>query len=67
MADSSFIEVTCPKCRDVWRVDVTTLDKTEQIIVYRNNDPKQKEYRVRCHKCGTYAVVTVEFDEADDG
>ncbi|MEK7326989.1 MAG: hypothetical protein AAB217_17230 [Chloroflexota bacterium] len=66
MADSSFIEVTCPKCRHVWHVDVTTLDKAEQII-YRDNKPQQARYRVRCHKCGTYAVVTVEFDEADDG
>lgn len=66
MADSSFIEVTCPKCRDVWRVDVTALDKPDQIIL-KNNKPQQAQYRVRCHKCGTYAVVTVEFDEGEDG
>lgn len=66
MADSPFIEVTCPSCGYVWRVDVTTLDKADQII-YRDNKPLQARYRVRCPKGGTYVVVTVEFDEAGDG
>jgi ribosomal protein S27E len=66
MTDSSFIEVTCPKCRHVWHVDVATLDKAEQII-YRGNKPRQMKYRVRCPNDGTFVVVTVDFDEGDDG
>ncbi len=63
MADKNTIELTCNKCGHIWRVDLSALEKKDQVI-YRNAKKRQtKDYRVRCPRCHHIQVITVAFEE----
>ena len=64
MSDN-LIEITCARCGHTWYEDLARLDEADQVI-YRGK-VERKTYRVRCSRCGTKNVVTVEFEEEDDG
>lgn len=58
-------EIACVRCGHTWYKDLARLDEADQVI-YRGQ-VERKTYRVRCPQCGTNNVVTVEFEEEDDG
>jgi len=61
------IEITCPRCGHTWEQDLTGLDKKD-LVVYRDPaQPKKKQYRVRCPRCGTRTIVSVEEDNGETG
>ena len=59
------IEVPCTRCGHRWYVDLSSL-KEMRAVVYRG-EVCQRTYSVRCPQCGTHNVVTVEFEEEQDG
>jgi len=59
------VEITCSRCGHTWPQDLAALDKKD-VVVYR--DPaQQKKYRVRCPRCGTRNIITVEEDDGETG
>lgn len=56
-------EITCVRCGHTWRKDLAPLEEADQTL-YRGK-VQQKSYRVRCPRCGTHNVVTVESEEGE--
>ena len=63
MADTH-IEITCPRCKHVWRVDVEELKRSGEQIIYRGD--KAPQYRVRCPNDYTWVIVDVIEEEGND-
>ena len=72
MSDN-LIEITCSRCGHTWYEDLARLDEKNQVIYRDVVEQKheglveQKTYRVRCSQCGTNNIVTVRFEETEDG
>ncbi len=67
MSDT-LVTIRCPRCGHNWHVDVTTLGTPDQLIYKdRSRRVRVETYRVRCPDCGTYVIVDLEVEEADDG
>jgi predicted nucleic-acid-binding Zn-ribbon protein len=61
----NLIEITCARCRHTWYEDLSQLGKADQVI-YRGQ-VERRTYRLRCSRCGTNNVVTVEVEEESHG
>jgi ribosomal protein L37E len=59
-------EITCTRCGHTWYPDMAPFDKKDQTI-YRGEKTEQRTYPVPCPRCGTVNVVTVRFEEQEDG
>jgi ribosomal protein L37E len=64
MSENS-VEITCARCGHAWEQDLTGLAVEDQVM-YRGQ-VRQQDYRLRCPRCGTNNIVSVEFEEVKDG